>query len=170
MGFLDVLGRMINGDPMFDEQSSSTRPQGSQTEDPTLVRPDQHDPTRTDSGIKIFPELKVSRVNTHRNGTAMTTSVWIENEAPFEVELRKFTIMGRSVAMGRRLQPHSGHEEIIYSGAIATDDKHTHASIDYRIVQNGDYFQQEFFVEFDRQADGTYLIEELHPEHHVRDT
>lgn len=170
MGLFDALGKMINGDPMFDEGSSSTHPQSLPSGHSDSAASGQHDPTRTDSGIKIFPELKVSRLSTRRNGNTMMSSMWIENEAPFEIELRKFTIMGQHVAMGRRLQPHGGHEEVIYNGPIATDDKHTHASVDYRIVQNGDYFQQEFFVEFDRQADGTYLIEELHPEHHVRDT
>lgn len=155
---------------MFDEQDGSGQKNNSPQPPQAQADSTEHDPTRTNTGLKIVPELKVSRLSTRRNGNTMMTSIWIENEAPFEVELRKFTIMGRSVAMGRRLQPHGGHEEMIYSGAIATDDKHTHASVDYRIVQNGDYFQQEFFVEFDRQADGTYLIEELHQEHHVRDT
>lgn len=80
------------------------------------------------------------------------------------------TIMGQGLSMNYRLAAGQGREVKLYDGPVAQHDKQHQAHLDFKIVQNGDYFQQEFFVEFDPQADGMYLIEELHPEHHVRDT
>ena len=162
------MSKMAKGEPIFDAQSPpvTTNSQTPQSHGETIP---QADPTRHDTGHKIHPEIKVSRLTTRRNGSSMQTYVWIQNDAPFAIELRSFRIMGRASSMGYQLAPSRGQEVLIYSGPIAKDESEHDAHAEYRIVQNGDYFQQEFHVEFDRQSDGTFLIEELHPEEHVRD-
>lgn len=166
MGLFDFMSKMVKGEPIFDAQppsaSRAAEPSGS-------GEVAQADPTRHDTGHKIHPEIKVTRLTTRRNGSTMQTYIWIQNDAPFAIELRSFRIMGRTLSMGYQLAPGRGQEVQIYSGPIAKDEGENDAHADYRIVQNGDYFQQEFHVEFDRQSDGTFLIEELHPDEHVRD-
>lgn len=78
--------------------------------------------------------------------------------------------MGQSMSTQYQLNPGQGREVQIYSGHVATSEHDADAYVDIMIAQNGDYFQQQFHVEFDRQGDGRYLIEEFHPEEHARDT
>lgn len=162
----DFMTKMIKGEPIFDAQSPiASRAAGS----PSSGTVPQTDPPRHDTGHKIHPEIKVTRLTTRRNGSTMQTYAWIQNDAPFAIELRSFRIMGRTSSMGYQLALGHGQEVQIYNGPIAKDESENDAYVEYRVVQNGDYFQQEFHVEFDRQSDGAFLIEELHPEEHVRD-
>ena len=165
MGFFDTLGKMINGEPVFDSQSSQP-----QTPQPATTPGMAADPTRSETGHKLHPDMRVSRVKTSRNGDKMTSYSWVQNNSPYAVVLKKFYVMGQGVAMNYVLTPGQGREVKVYDGRIATSEHDAHAYLDIMIEQNGDYFQQEFHVEFDRQADGAYLIEEFHPEAHVRDT
>ena len=168
MGLFNFMSKMAKGEPIFDAQSSTPSATSQTAESGSGTLP-QVDPTRHDTGHKIHPEIKASRLTTRRSGNTMQTYVWIQNDAPFAIELRSFHIMGHTSSMGYQLAPGRGQQVRIYSGPIAKDESHRDASAEYRIVQNGDYFQQEFHVEFDRQSDGSFLIEELHPEEHIRD-
>ncbi len=164
MGFFDALGKIINGQPVFGDEANV-----QSTQQPAAPS-EQHDVTRTNSGHKVVPDLKVSNLKTHRNGNSMRTRVWVQNLAAFEVELTRSTVMGQGMNQYERLQAGRGCEIEIYNGQVAKDNKNSRASIDYKIVQNGDYFQKEFDVEFNFESDGVYTLEELHPKNYVRDT
>lgn len=158
------MSKMAKGEPIFEENTSTQQvPDSSSPQQAGAA-----DVTRQD-GRKVIPEIRVTRLVSRRNGSNVITHVWLQNDAPFAVEVRSFHVMGRATAMNYRLESTQGKEVQIYSGPVASHDNEDEAYIDYRIVQNGDYFQQHFHVEFVRQSDGTYLLEELHPEH-VKDT
>ena len=164
MGFFDAMSKMIKGEPIFDANQAPTSaeaPSGN-----TGVT----DLTRHDTGQKVIPEVRVMRVKTSRNGDSMTSYAWVQNESPYAIVLKKMYVMGQGESMSYQLRPGQGREVRVYDGQIASHDGERNAHLDFHIEQNGDYFQQEFNVEFDRQADGKYLIEEFHPEAHVRDT
>ena len=160
------MSKMIKGEPIFDaNQTASSAP----TETPN-GNMGAADPTRHYTGQKVIPEVRVMRVKTSRNGDSMTSYAWVQNESPYAIVLKKMYVMGQGESMSYQLRPGQGREVQVYDGQIASHDGERNAHLDFHIEQNGDYFQQEFNVEFDRQADGKYLIEEFHPEAHVRDT
>lgn len=164
MGFFDTFGKMINGQPLHGETSQP------QTSTPASSKEsNSHDPTRTSAGHKVHPEVRVTRIKSSRSGDRMQSYGWIQNNATFDIEVTKVHVMGRGMAMGLRLGPGQGREMKLYDGHVGTHD-HDHAYVDFKISSNGDYFQQAFDVELDRQSDGAYLLEEFHPEGHVRDT
>ena len=72
MGFFDALGKMINGEPVFDASITPARPNESQGSSQHV-----NDPTRTSTGGKIMPEVRVTRVRTSRNGGKMTSYAWL---------------------------------------------------------------------------------------------
>lgn len=165
MGFFDVVGKMIKGEPVFDAQhEQSTRPASV----PQGANQQAADNTRTASGQKVEPEVRVTKLKTTRNGDKMVSYGWVQNNSPFAVEVTKLYIMGRGLAAGTQLGAGQGHDMKLYDGPVASSDRESHAYLDCKIVQNGDYFRQEFFVEYDRQSDGKFLAEELHVEE-VRD-
>lgn len=160
----DFVSKMIKGEPVFVAASSD--------EKSTFQQARADDPTRTESGHKVHPEVRITNLKTSRNGDRMETYAYLRNESPFEIEARSIRLMNQTsplrvvIPAGRT----SRNQVKIYSGKIAYDDNENDAHLDFFIKSNGDYFQQEFDVEFDRQSDGAYLIEELHAEDHVRDT
>lgn len=158
------MSKMIKGEPVFEPESPREL---TQSQSPHI-----DDPTRHDNGHKVHPEVTITNLKTSRNGDRMETYAYIRNSSPYEIEARSVSLMGQRnplrvvVAAGGM----SKSQVKLYSGPIARDDNNSDAHLDLLITSNGDYFQQEFDVEFDRQSDGTYLIEELHADNHVRDT
>lgn len=166
MSVFDFLGKMINGEPVFDTAKQSGTPPSTPLQTATATS----DVTRTSTGNKVMPAVHIRRVKSSRHGGKMLSYVWVQNDSSFTVVLKKLYVLHQSSPLNYHLAPGQGREVLAYKGSVARDEHEHHAYLDFYIEQNGDYFQQEFDVEFDRQADGTYLIEEFHPEHHVRDT
>ena len=160
----DFMSKMIKGEPVFDATSSDEKSTSQQSH--------TSDPTRTESGHKVHPEVRITNLKTSRNGDRMEVYAYIRNESPFEIEVRRVRLMNQTSPLRVVISAGgtSRNQVKIYSGKIPYDDNENDAHLDFCITSNGDYFQQEFDVEFDRQSDGAYLIEELHAEDHVRDT
>lgn len=165
MGFFDTLGKIIHGQPLHEPVSTTS----ASNETVAGVGQQAGNSTRTSTGQKVTPEVRVSRISTRRNGDTMVSHGWVQNNSPLAVELRSLAAMGRTSPMNYHLDSGKGRQVQLYSGPVAQHERdHDDAHIDFRIVQNGDYFRQEFHVEFDRQSDGKFLIEEFHAED-VRD-
>jgi hypothetical protein len=67
----------------------------------------------------------------------------------------------------RRLSPGQAHEVILYKGQIPKTDHAHQANIFYKSIRENEYFRVDFMVEYTRQSDGTYIVEDLHPEHYA---
>lgn len=137
--------------------------------DSSTATPTQ-DPTRQVNGQKVMPRLSVTRVKTTQSGAKMQTYGWIQNDSPFAIEVTGGSVAGQRLAVRQQLEAGRGKEVKLYDGATMTNNRYDDALIDFRIVQNGDYFQQKFHIEYEYQHDGSYLIEELHAEAYTRDT
>lgn len=158
---------MVKGEPIYTVTSNRQNDNSSQDSARRTI-----DPTRHESGHKIHPQVRITNLKTSRNGARMETYAFIRNDSPYEIEARGIRLMGQNTPL-RVSVPSSGTSRSqvkIYSGNIAHNDAENDAHLDFLITSNGDYFQQKFDVEFDRQSDNTYLIEELHAEDYVRDT
>ena len=91
------------------------------------------------------------------------------NESPFEVEVQAMTMLDTKTVIGRRLSPQDGHEVMLYRGNVPINDHAHKAQLYYKIVQNGDSFCADFMIEFNRESNGTFTVEQLHPDHIVHD-
>ena len=159
------MGKMIKGEPVFDANSNSKADIGAgATSSNSGV-----DPTRTSSGHKVVPQIRISKVQAARNGGRMQAYAWIQNDSQLELEITHITTMGQKYTVNQRLSTGQGRQVKVYDGPIGSKE-HEEAYVDYKIIQNGDYFQQEFMVELHRQGDGMYLLEEFHREEYTRDT
>lgn len=160
MGFFNALGKIIKGEPVFSAQNEvNTQPVDGILE----VGKKQQDVTRTDSGHKVEPSVRVARVKTSRNGSKMVSYAWVQNNSLFAVEVTKFYVGGQSINLNCLLGANQGRQVKIYDGTVKDNNKDSDAYLDCKIAQNGDYFRQNFYVEYHRESDGGYLVEELHP-------
>lgn len=163
MGFFDGLGRMIRGEPIFTDTSKGderTAREDAPVEKSLLI---------DERGRKIIPEIRLEHCKSHISGDDMTVTVWATNMSTAEVELDRVEMLGVRRGIDRFLKPQEGHEIRLYEGRIPTSDVNHKAILQYKIVENGDYFAAEFMIEYNFESDGRYSVEELHPEPTIRD-
>ncbi len=177
MGFFDGLRRMIQGEPIFTNEPKQASRNDYDDDDPWKKDdvPSQdtensvESPFVDEKGRKIIPEIRLEHCKSHRNGPTMMVTAWATNTGDVEVELDKVEILGVKYEIDRFLDPGKAHEVTLYKGPVPMNESYHEAILQYRIVKNGDYFAAHFMVEYNRESDGVYTVEELHPERIIRD-
>lgn len=166
MGLWNFMSKMVQGKPIFEEPKRESREPGWAPE------PSQSASESTfvdEGGKKIIPTVTIEHCKSHINGNHMDVTAWLTNASEFEIELDKMVMIDAKAGIGRRLRPGEGHEVMVYRGVLQTSDHAHKAELYYKIVENGDYFRADYMVEYNRESNGTYTVEEFHPEHIVHD-
>ncbi len=154
MGFFDALSKMAQGKPVYGDQSEPT----AAASVPVV-----------NSGRKVIPQVALSHDKTHFNGNSIMVTVVVTNRSEVEIELDYINMIGQKTRLDRRLQPGEGHEARVYNGPVPTNDSAHRANLVYKTVQGGDYFQANFQIEYNRESNGTFSVEDFHPDGPVRD-
>ncbi len=171
MGFFDGLGKFMRGEPVFEDNGAREVAADDKRATPQAKAPVQ-DPTRTSvdaHGRKIIPKFEVSRLKTTRNGDQMTSELWIQNESDETIRIDTIEVAGQKQVFNRQLGPHAGYQFVIYRGPVQRDESRHRAVIIYRLVRSDDLFEEEYFVEYNRESDGMYTLEEFHTDGPTRD-
>ena len=169
MGFWNGINKLILGKPVFEDQPT-VRDKIVSADDQSYDEATQaNNPFVDQHGKKIIPEVRIEHVTSHINGLSFTTTAWMKNVSTLEIELDKITVLGYRVEIDRRLRPQEAHEITLYKGPALKDNHNHKAILQYKIVENGDYFSAEYTVEFKYESDGTYTIKALQPNYGVRD-
>lgn len=173
MDFLDGVRRFVEGELVFqegDEESSSDKSDESPTvHEPPKSHSDVIEPLVNERGYKIIPKIEVSHLHTERDGTQMTSTLWITNASNEVIRIDSVWVANQKQVFNRELRAHEGHEFLIYKGPVQASEAYHQARIVYRQLQNGDLFQEEYFVEYNREPDGVYTLEEFHQTGPTRD-
>lgn len=169
MGLWNFISKMAQGKPVFEDT-----PQAKESEQAGWVEESSQSATTSspfvdERGRKIIPEITIAHCKSHLNGAHMEVTAWLTNESEFEVELSKMTILDVRTVIGRRLHAHEGHEVTLYRGVEPSSDHAHKAQLYYKIVENGDNFCADYMVEYNRESNGMFTIEELHADHIVHD-
>ncbi len=162
MGF---WGNILQGKPAFENPDAPAPQKAAPVSGSTAPAADRFMDTQ---GKKLTPQVAITNVKSRIQGSSVTTTAWIKNLSTLEIELDKITVLGARREIDRRLRPQESHEVTIYNGPVAKNDHDTKATLQYKIVDNGDYFSAEYRVEFHYESDGSCTIEEFHTDF-VRD-
>jgi hypothetical protein len=164
MGFMDFLGRMAGGKPIFDEGAAAKnndtpqQPVDSQPET-GLEKSDPH----------TFPDVHIKRVSTRINGENMQVYCQILNTWNQEVMLDKITILGTKHEIDDFLNANEEQQFLVYDGPMPTD-QNREAFLDYKIRDTGDYFQSVHDVTFMYHDDTRrYSVNEIRLRLPIRD-
>ena len=171
MGFFQGLGKLMAGKPVFDENLDEG-PRDDTAELKQEIHQDngQHKTSFVDQhGNKIMPEVAFRNFKSSRNGPKVTTMAWVRNTSPFEVELIKTEVLGYRQDIRRRLRPNEEHEVKVYEGSTIANDYDHHAKLYYKIHENDDLFLADYSIEYNRESDGTFTLEEFQRTYPPRD-
>jgi len=158
MGFLDKLGRFMQGKPIFEALPASP---GDST-----PKQQQKDENR---GPKYIPKVKVREIETHNIGSHIRIAARIVNDSSERVELDKIRLLGTEKKLDTWLNAGEEREMTIFEGDRLNHRNYDDAWLDYR-DESGDYFQQYHTVEFNaQQSDGTYEVRRIQAAGPVKD-
>lgn len=163
MGFLDGVGRMIAGKPVFEAQNDAAELSPSDNDSV-----DSHKTPVDDRGRKVIPEVTVTHVKPHISGPNMEVWATVQNASDVTIYLDKIHILGQKLELDRELTARASHQYRLYKGAVFRSKPSHDADIEYRLQASGDYFRARFDLEFDYQ-NGLYVPEDFHPEHPIQD-
>ena len=157
---------MLAGEPVFQPQDEPMHP--SNNTDPVASQPEDSQSTDTspfqdESGRKIIPRVEFDDLNVDLSSDSSDMEVWgtIKNESELQVELDKFTWLGRTIDLATFLRPGEARQVKLYSGDTPKSDAYSSAELTYKL-DNGDYFQQQYYLEYDFQNSAYYVPEQLH--------
>lgn len=104
----------------------------------------------TEKGSKVLPTLTVSRVEPHLSSDFKQLELWItlHNQSPYDIEVTKVDLLRQNIDPDRFLRAGESHEIRVYRGQTPRDRAYTKAFIDMKIVGNGDYFRQEYMIDY----------------------
>lgn len=174
MGFWQGVMKMIQGKPVFEAPAG--------TKESTLPpKPDMYQATHTPQASPtplaptpptapqphVTPTFTLTHCKSDINGNTIEVTAWLTNTSKVDIEIDKCAILGRTTEIDRRLSPGGAHQAVLYRGPVPTTDHAHKANIFYKSIHENEYYRADFMVEYNRESDGTYTVEELHPEHYA---
>ena len=100
----------------------------------------------------------------------MLVKAWVFNQSPDKIiRIDTTNVIGQKRTQNQEINHGSSRELTLYDGPVANDDNDDDAHITYRLKLNGDVFMENYRVEFHRESDGAFVVEELHDEGPIRD-
>lgn len=162
--FFEKLRRLVVGEPVFrqgEDAEGVTHKADQQLE----VQQASTEPVVADAvqrpGTKIIPEVVIDRVEYRNNGQNMDIDVEIRNNSTREVFVDKIMLLGTTREIDRIFKPGEEREVSVYSGPRPNNRNYTNCELQYRDQETGDYFSSLHFVEYEQEADKTYVISRI---------
>lgn len=191
MGFFEGLSRLAKGEPVFqegdgkedrsafdvggapqqgrDHGAGSMGQAGQQPGAQSQSQPQQHTTGIVKGQASTFPVVVVKRTRTQMSGSNQNVYCSIANRSNLAVEVEEINLNGMRRKIGGYLRPGEEREWLCYSGPRRTSEAYKEATLDYKVEENGDYFQTIYDVEYQLESDKTFTVEELHWRQPVRD-
>lgn len=123
---------------------------------------------------KIIPEVEIQRVEPHLSSDMKHLDLWahVKNHSPVAVELTRVQCLRQKSDPNRFLKPGESYEVKLYSGDTPHDDAERKALLEYRIVENGDYFEAEHTIRYnydERDGNKFYIPDDFDLVRPIRD-
>ncbi len=166
MGFFKALGKMIQGRPVFEVPAGTKASSSDQTVPQSQAPPVTASQPASPAQPKTIPTFMLQHCETRVNGNMMDVVIWATNMSDVDIEIDKCVILDTKIRIDRQLGPGRAHEITIYRGPIPKTNLAHKANIFYKSIRANEYFRVDFMVEYNHESDGTYTVEELHPEHY----
>ncbi len=173
MGLLDFMNRMVNGEPVFQDNPKDDEPRinAEKAPEPTPQPPEETSsrPAIRKGDESSFPLVYIKRTKSRLDGPKMQVYCQIVNTWPEEVELDKITMLGVKRELDVYLRGGEEREFLVYDGPRVDHEQHE-AQLDYKTKEERDYFQAIHDMTFTYHPDDkTYSVNEMHLREPIRD-
>lgn len=171
MGLFDGLGRLVKGEPVFQDGDSddgwkSADGKPKQKDDyasisgegvQQIVEDVAETKTAPPNGPKYLPKIDVADVKSDLGSDGRVEYYFeIHGDSKARLELDKIFIFGTKFEIDRWMEPGEHREVLVYRGQARKDTSYDKCQIHYR-DESGDYFMCEFWLDL-RLEDGYYVI------------
>lgn len=121
-------------------------------------------------GRKVMPEIDFVDLDPILSSDKTKLELWatLHNTSDFAVEITRIELLGQSIDPDRHLKPGEKYKLRVYRGDTPKTDAYSRAKLAYKISANGDYFEQQFFVDYDYD-DERYVPKSIESDRSVRD-
>jgi hypothetical protein len=160
MAFFETFKRIVQGKPPFE----APKPDG---QDQQSTQQTQAAPTAR-SGPKVIPEVEIERTTSRSDGSRMQVTCIIQNNSQGVIELDKIQLLGTSLELDNFLRPGEERQYNVYNGNRLQHTNYRTAELYYKDA-SGDYFCANHNIEYDQEADNTYVITEMQLQRPIRD-
>lgn len=145
MGFIDGMGRLLAGKPVFVNPGSQNNMQ-------------QPMPAKATGGGKTIPVVIVSSVESHLGHDDMNCSVHVFNQSDGEVFIDKIHLLSTTKELDCNLRAGEEREFCdVFRGKRPDHTNYKSCELQYRNA-TGDYFKSEHNLEYKHEPDGTYSL------------
>lgn len=151
MGFIQGLGRVLRGEPVFQ-----------------VTQAPKDDHSQQSSQDAQLPQVNIVETDSHVEGSHLRVKVRIENQSNGRIELDKIRLLNKVQELDVWVGPHEERECTVYEGPLLTQRNYDDAWLEYKDA-SGDYLQQYHTVEFQQATEGFYSVKYIRPSGHVRD-
>lgn len=145
MGIFGAFGRALMGKPAYG---------------PEDVQPQAGTEQSSQSGGKIVPTVRLTRVECPINGARMDVYVDMHNESAVDVFVDRINLLGTVRQIDSQLRPGESHQFHVYSGALLQNTGYSNAEVQYRTT-TGDYFAARHDVRFHQEGDRVFRVSEF---------
>ena len=163
--FFEGFKRLLTGQPVFRQgedidgveykEDRQPEPQVDQLDQPPAAEAVKQ------QGPKLIPEVAIQRVEYRSNGADMEVDAYIKNTSSTEIMLDRIMILGTTHQLDYVLRPGEQREFPIFNGRRPDNRNYTHCELQYRDQATGDYFSAIHNVEFEQEADKTYVVRRI---------
>lgn len=155
MGFFDAFKKLVMGKPVF-EVSKEYNDTEKEWSDELVAEP----VIAQQQGLKVIPEVIINEYHTRMNGSNMTCQFVIHNKSEQYILVEKVLMLGQHKDIDDHLRAGEERSFVVYSGARPTNNHYDELKVQYK-NESGDYFMTVHHLEFQKQADGTYIINRI---------
>ena len=168
MSFFSGLGRMVRGEPVFQDSDNQERSRTAPTQ-PDQAPSEKQGPSFDKGDERSFPVVEIVRVDSRHEGERLKIYGWIKNQWPEQIMLDKIRIMGMKRELDTYLNGNEERQFLLYDGPRPKTQVHE-AELDYKTQNEGDYFQAIHDVGFEyHEKDASYSVDELRLRRPIRD-
>lgn len=161
MGFLQGLGRLLAGKPVFEAPPQPVAP--GQTVPQTV------DQKAAPSQLKTIPMVRIGRVECQASGNNLNVFAEVHNDSHDPIFLDRIMLAGKTRELDTQLRAGESRQFHIYAGPLLTTPPSGYAEVQYRKQSDGDYFADYHEIRTRAEGDKGYFITELLQRGPVRD-
>ncbi len=147
MGFLNELGRLVQGKPMYTPEDVKSEEQQFTATTTPGVNP-----------RNVIPVVSLTEADTRPDGNKVDIYGTVKNESSETLRVKAIHLLGMDRKLDIELSPRESNEVLLFNNVpkLRSQPK-GQANLDY-VTESGNYLQSRHEIRYERENDGDFII------------